>query len=452
MKKIFTLMFAAIAAVTMNAKTAESGYCGDNLTWSFNSSTGTLKIAGTGAMTNYTVDNSAPWMEFNTQITNLKLEPGMTTIGDYAFYWLSSLENVYIPKTVTRIGDYAFDLCSSMRNVWMDKGVQSIGKAAFGLCAFSSLYLPYGLTSIGENAFGLCTKLEYVEIPSTVNTIGDYAFQYCTALKNIAYYAATPPTINANVFDGVNKSECKLHVPYYAQGNYNKPTWIEFNKKAIQTVYTYPTYELIYDFETGTLTVTGTGVLPDDDLAIYSAPSVTHYEFYPAKKYQIIQLSFSPGLTGIGKYFFYDFGMLDSVAVPDGVVILKEAAFADCYALTSVTLPGSMVIIEDYVFASCESLQTIYNYATVPQSISEDVFKYVDITQCTLYVPKGCKAAYEAAPVWQDFIIEEMKGTEDAENVQSDKGQCTKVIRDGQLYIIRDNKVFNLQGAEIVNK
>ena len=444
MKKIFTLMFAAIAAVTMNAKTAESGSCGDNLTWSFNSSTGTLKIAGTGAMTNYTVDNSAPWKAFNTQITKLDLEPGMTTIGDYAFYWLSSLKEADIPETVTSIGDYAFDLCSSMRYVWMSRGVQSIGKAAFGLCAFSELYLPYGLTSIGESAFGLCTKLVNVAIPSTVNTIGDYAFQYCTALKAIAYFASTPPTINANVFDGVNKSECKLYVPDYAQGNYNKPTWIEFNKETQPTVYTYSTYKLIFDFETGTLTVTGTGLLPDCE-PIYM-PFVTDYES------QIFQLSLSPGLTGIGKYFFSYFIMLDSVAVPDGVVILKEGAFSKCYSLSSVTIPGSTVIIEDYVFENCYLLQTIYNYATVPQAINPNVFMGVDVTQCTLYVPKGCKAAYEAAAVWQDFIIEEMKGTEGVENVQSDKGQCTKVLRDGQLYIIRDNKVFNLQGAEVVNK
>jgi hypothetical protein len=35
----------------------------------------------------------------------------------------------------------------------------------------------------------------------------------------------------------------------------------------------------------------------------------------------------------------------------------------------------------------------------------------------------------------------------DVENVQSDNVQCTKILRDGVLYIIRGEKTYNAQGA-----
>ncbi|MBR6167287.1 MAG: hypothetical protein IKQ50_02530, partial [Paludibacteraceae bacterium] len=34
------------------------------------------------------------------------------------------------------------------------------------------------------------------------------------------------------------------------------------------------------------------------------------------------------------------------------------------------------------------------------------------------------------------------------EDVQSDDVQCTKVIRNGMLFIIRDGKMYNAQGVE----
>jgi uncharacterized repeat protein (TIGR02543 family) len=41
------------------------------------------------------------------------------------------------------------------------------------------------------------------------------------------------------------------------------------------------------------------------------------------------------------------------------------------------------------------------------------------------------------------------KAEQGMDDVQSDKVQCTKVIRDGQLLIIRDGKMYNVMGAEV---
>ena len=442
MKKIFTLFVAAVAAVTMSAKTAESGYCGANLTWFYNPSDSSLTISGTGPMTNYSQDNHAPWYEYYDKITSLNLESGMTTIGDYAFFWLSKVEYIDIPYGVTSIGDYSFGGCVASEWLYIPYGVKTIGQSAFAFCgSLLRVFMPYGVTSIGGGAFGFCTELYDVAIPATVTTIGDQAFYYCSALRYITNYATNPQSINANVFDGVDKTNCSLYVPKYAQANYNKPTWIEFSKETFESSGDFEGTSLHYsfDFETGTMTITGTGLMPDNDLP--AGGSV---------KNQINKLVLPSGLTGIGKYNFAHFSALTFLKIPDDVVILKEGAFWGCNVLETVEIPSSTAIIEDYVFYYCYSLKTVYNLATVPQSINANVFYGVDISKCTLYVPQGCKAAYEAAPVWKDFIIKEMARPEGIDNINHKSETINhKFIKDGLLFIERNGKIINVLGQPV---
>ena len=427
MRKLFTL-FVALAA-SVGTLFAESGYCGPDLTWFYNPSDSSLTISGTGPMTNYSEDNHAPWYEYYDKIKSLNLESGMTTIGDYAFFWLSKVEYIDIPYGVTSIGDYSFGGCVASEWLYIPYGVKTIGQSAFAFCgSLLRVFMPYGVTSIGGGAFGLCTELYDVTIPATVKTIGDQAFYYCSALRYITNYATNPQSINANVFDGVDKTKCSLYVPKYAQANYNKPTWIEFSKETFESSGDFEGTSLHYsfDFETGTMTITGTGLMPDYDLPAGGS-----------EQNQINKLVLPSGLTGIGEYNFVHFSALTFLKIPDGVAILKEGAFYFCNVLETVEIPSSTAIIEDYVFYYCYSLKTVYNLATVPQSINANVFYGVDISKCTLYVPQGCKAAYEAAPVWKDFIIKEMARP------------THKFIKDGLLFIERNGKTYTTSGAEV---
>ena len=442
MRKLFTL-FVALAA-SVGTLFAESGYCGANLTWFYNPSDSSLTISGTGPMTNYSQDNHAPWYEYYDKIKSLNLESGMTTIGDYAFFWLSKVKEATIPVGVTSIGDYAFSGCAALDWLYIPYGVKTIGQSAFAFCiSLFRVFMPYGVTSIGGGAFGFCTELYFVAIPATVTTIGDQAFYYCSDLRYLDNFATNPQSINANVFDGVDKTKCTLYVPDYAEANYNKPTWIEFSKETFESSGNIGTSSLSYsfDFETGTMTITGTGLMPDDSFS--DGGSVLN---------QINKLVLPSGLTGIGEYNFAYFSALTFLKIPDDVVILKLAAFRGCNVLETVEIPSSTAIIEDFVFSCCYSLKTVYNLATVPQSINANVFDGVDISKCTLYVPQGCKAAYEAAPVWKDFIIKEMARPEGIEQPTSDsslKGRANKVLRDGLLFIERNGKTYTTSGAEV---
>ena len=61
--------------------------CGDNLTWSFDESTGTLIITGSGEMWNWGFDE-APWYGLKNEIRALLLPEGLTRIGQLAFEML----------------------------------------------------------------------------------------------------------------------------------------------------------------------------------------------------------------------------------------------------------------------------------------------------------------------------------------------------------------------------
>ena len=208
---------------------------------------GTLNFFAPAGLTEYTIPDS------------------VTSIGDYAFAYCSSLASVTIPDSVTSIGGWAFFYCWSLASVSIGNGVTSIGEGAFCDCySLTSVTIPDSVTSIGNYAFRGCTSLtsfcckyasedgrcliiggtlnsfapagltEYT-IPDSVTSIGDYAFRYCTSLTSItipdgvtkigedAFYkcssltsvyckATTPPSLGVDAFYG-NASERKIYVP-----------------------------------------------------------------------------------------------------------------------------------------------------------------------------------------------------------------------------------------------
>ena len=68
-------------------------------------------------MANWSDDEGSPWYK-NTNIKTVKIEYGVTSIGDWAFGWCTSLTTVTIPDSVTSIGDWAFYYCTSLNKIY----------------------------------------------------------------------------------------------------------------------------------------------------------------------------------------------------------------------------------------------------------------------------------------------------------------------------------------------
>lgn len=93
--------------------------------------------------------------------------------------------------------------------------------------------------------------------------------------------------------------------------------------------------------------------------------------------------------------------------IPDDIEIIGSEAFEDC-ELDSITIPKSVREIGGLAFYGCENLSTVRVKRYQPVEIYEDVFygswwNYEIYDNATLYVPRGTKAAYQAATGWKNF-------------------------------------------------
>ena len=109
---------------------------------------------------------------------------------------------------------------------------------------------------------------------------------------------------------------------------------------------------------------------------------------------------------------------VNSVTLPEGVIIIENTAFWKCTHLQSVSLPSTLETIEKNVFCYDamlteitipKNVKTIGNSAlrgcirlasTTPPSVLETTFSAYD---ATLYVPAGTVDAYRQHPVWGLF-------------------------------------------------
>ena len=107
-------------------------------------------------------------------------------------------------------------------------------------------------------------------------------------------------------------------------------------------------------------------------------------------------------VTNIGNNAF-ETCTITSVIIPNSVTSIGYSAFNNCSTLTSITIPNSVTSISDYAFMSCVGLTSVICNATTPITINNTVFYGVNQAACSLTVPAGSVAAYEAATVWQDF-------------------------------------------------
>ncbi len=201
--------------------------------------------------------NTIKELVFNgcTCITSVTIPNSVTSIGSYAFLGCTGLTSVTIPNSVTVIGGSAFSDCTSLTSViWNAKAcndcttnspfknltyIQSFtfgneveqipALLCYGLTGLTSVIIPNSIAAIGGSAFQACSGLKTAIIGENVTSIGEKAFKNCSFLENLVALRERPIIINSNVFEGVPKASCDLHVREGSKIRYeNQDVWKDF--------------------------------------------------------------------------------------------------------------------------------------------------------------------------------------------------------------------------------
>ena len=211
-----TAYAAETSGVAAQSYYVAGGQCGDDLTWTLDSS-GTLTISGTGPMYGYSLHKN-PWCDsalrnsgISTRVKNVEISSGVTTLGAYAlsacdsmvsvslpetllavgescFFSSTALHNISIPNSVRSIGDCAFSGCNGLTRVTLGSSLKGIGGQAFKECSsLSSIVIPEGVTAIEYSTFEDCSNLMEITIPRTVTSIGRWAFDGCYGLSKVTF-------------------------------------------------------------------------------------------------------------------------------------------------------------------------------------------------------------------------------------------------------------------------
>lgn len=129
---------------------------------------------------------------YRSQIKRVEIGSGVTSFGDYAFYYCYSLNSIVIPNSVTNIGQWSFKNCSALRSV----------------------VIPNSVTTIYSESFASCSAMAFVVISNSIKSIPSALFQYSSGVRYFDFTnnTAVPTLPNINAFNNIVE-DCEIRVP-----------------------------------------------------------------------------------------------------------------------------------------------------------------------------------------------------------------------------------------------
>ncbi|MCD7772720.1 MAG: leucine-rich repeat protein [Ruminococcus sp.] len=149
---------ATVVLKSTGSTVVASGTCGDNATWTLTDD-GVLTISGTCEVTDYTGFES-----YDTTVTSIVVEEGITSLCDSVFYGFSSATSASLPSTLTSLGSSAFYKCTSLVSVNVPEGITTLSRTFYG-CSNADLVIDIqstSITSINSTAFSSVVGTIYV--------------------------------------------------------------------------------------------------------------------------------------------------------------------------------------------------------------------------------------------------------------------------------------------------
>lgn len=373
-----------------------------------------------------------------TGITSINIPASVTRIGEGAFSICCGLTSIVIPDNVTDIGDYAFMYvnnivyngsasthllgakcingyvegnfvyqnakkrelrgCSAATEgkVVIPKSVTSMGDNAFMYCSgITSVFIPNSMMSISQMAFYGCTGLTSIILPSSIQRLAEYAFAGCS-LETVYCYSTTPPEMGGTSFDIddlTHQYDITLYVPCESKTAYETA---EFYWKYFKQI------KCLGAEETAVTEVTAE---PEETEAVITWPKNENADSYT-------------------------------------IEIFKEEALcntltfdANGILLATVTKAPALDGTNGMTHAQQINEKTGFQFVVTGLSAGTDYTYTITV--------KGSS----------DSVIETFNGTFKTSGISSSttenirvQAPATKVLRDGQVFIVRNGKTYSVCG------
>ena len=384
------------------------GKCGDDLYWTYSDNTITITGSGDMDLNAYSAwHNDYDWY-YN--VTAVQFPEGITSIDDYAFSEMS-LTSVVVPASVTYFGENAFSNNYNLtRFEYQGTEAECEGDE-------------WGNGNILQSCYNLHYFKGQVNMLSYDNDYLDTVIITSGEMFDRYYYTTYIDNSNANN-------------THFGEG------YLQDDVLAVETL------------------LLPNGLLEIGDFALHNARHLEQITI-PAGVTRIGESAFEEcrsleSVTFAGKalrevddWAFYNCHTLKNITIPEGVTSIGKAAFFDCSYLKEITLPSTVQTIADNAFGQCQKVGKMTVNAMTPPIVEAETFEDID-RSIPLYVPIGTSLQYETADYWCEFFnVIEYNAPSAVDNISSPNANTQKLLRNGQLLILRDGKTYNTMGAEI---
>lgn len=294
----------------------------------------------------------------NYSVKEIILPEGIEEISNYGLYCFMTAKVKSFPSTLTEIGSYGLAQMDSLEIEEFPVNVNKIGNAVFykDFGCLKRFNWPSKFTKIPDSTFS-CSSLETITLPDNLTEIGDDALS-CYYLKGLSL----PPMVKV----------------------IGKHTFYAINLTS--------------------------AILP-------ASVRDVHDNAFTGKNIEVVVLN--EGLEKLGSEILYKNEKLKEIVLPGTIKEFGSACLASAYGLQSVTIEDGITQLGKYMFSFDENLTEIHSKCTTPPdaslTFSEAMYRSTVLyeafnkSNCTLYVPSGCKDKYLANSDWQGFkdVIEE---------------------------------------------